>query len=182
MGGLLVVHRPPILGLILILGSLGMVIASVPLAGLGLWVTTRYGPAAIPVVAFGLALTSGLIGGFVVFVVSGVSLDAVLLAGSSIVVIGLLEMVIPLTLGWVLSERWTASFRSVLIAWPLTLATGFALFVAPGGVSRYNALFLDEPTRTVYLTGILLVVLLGPGVIGSGLRSLWIAVVHRFDR
>lgn len=89
-------------------------------------------------------------------------------------------VVVPLLVGRSILRRVTGldrenALRYAVTGWPLALAASFGLYVAPGGVARYNITFLDGPLALLAWAAWLAVVLFGPGVVGIGL-------VRLFDR
>ena len=87
-------------------------------------------------------------------------------------------VVVPLFLGRTVVRRATGvdredALRLSVMAWPLALAGSFALFVAPGGASRYNITFLSGAAAVAAWLAWALVVLVGPGLVGAGLARLF---------
>lgn len=74
----------------------------------------------------------------------------------------------------------TVALRIAVTAWPVTLASGFALFVAPGGFTggfaQSNLTTLSGVSAVLAWAGWALLALLGPGVLGS----IGVRIVRRF--
>lgn len=90
---------------------------------------------------------------------------------------GVVLAAFPLYIGRQLLERWTplAPDRALVVAvlgWPVALLASLAVFVAPGGPTRYDITVLSGGGGALAWTAIGLVVTLGPGVVGYGLVRL----------
>jgi hypothetical protein len=157
-------------GLLALLVYVGWVAGSVPLAlacyGLARWFDS-------------VDLALGYVGAVVVGVVlAGATALAIFVdpvAGGVFAVLALAAGVVlaafPLYIGRQLLERWTALApeRALVYAvsgWPVALLVSLAVFVAPGGLTRYNITFLSGPRAALAWTVMGLVVTLGPGVAG----------------
>jgi|AntRauTorcE11898_2_1112593.scaffolds.fasta_scaffold47867_2 hypothetical protein len=84
--------------------------------------------------------------------------------------------VVPLLVGRGIVRQATGvdrepALRIAVTAWPVSLAGGFALFVTPGGFAgefaHSNITTLSGATAALAWTGWAVLVLLGPGVLGS---------------
>lgn len=162
----LLVRRPPLLGFIAIFGATGMVAFAVLTTGLALALESRQP----------LVQTLGQAGGALALlaVVAGILLTITVGPGALAVMFVLLGLVgfqmgLPLLVGIAVADLRNAPARYVVLAWPPSLAAGWLLFVlpAPGGLDpfRYNALFLDGPTKAVVLLAIALVTTIGPATL-----------------
>lgn len=58
------------------------------------------------------------------------------------------------------------SLRLAVAAWPPSMLAALAAFVAPGGASRYNVLFLEGVALYTALAVVAALVLFGPAVLG----------------
>jgi hypothetical protein len=162
--------------------SFGLVVAS-PVVALAAWaLSTRRD-------YFGDALGTVVAGAVGLFAAGAVALAAFVdpAAGLTfgVVAVGaaLVLAVVPVLFGRQLLGRWTLldadeSLAYATLGWPVAMAVGAALFVAPGGLARYNVLFLEGLAATVAWTTLVLVVTLGPAVAGLGLYN----VVERVAR
>ncbi|WP_276260791.1 hypothetical protein [Haloglomus litoreum] len=58
------------------------------------------------------------------------------------------------------------ALRLSVAAWPFALLAAFGVFLAPGGVARYNVTFLTGPALYAAVAAIAALVLFGPAVLG----------------
>jgi hypothetical protein len=157
-------------GFLALLVYVGWVAGSVPLAvacyGLARWlgsVDLALGYVGAVVVGVVLAGTTAL-ALFVDPVASGTFAVLALAAG-------VVLAAFPLYIGRQLLERWAdlppdRALVFAVLGWPVALLASLAVFLAPGGPTRYNITFLSGGPAAIAWTVMGLVVTLGPGVVG----------------
>ncbi|QPV61367.1 hypothetical protein I7X12_11360 [Halosimplex litoreum] len=169
-------------GAMALVAAFGLVVASPVVAGVAWALSTRTD-------YFGDALGTVLAGAVGLFAAGAVALAvlvdpaagltfAVVAAGAALVL-----AVVPVLFGRQLLGRWTLldadeALAYATLGWPVAMVTSAVLFVAPGGFTRYNVLFLDGLAATVAWTTLVLVVTLGPALAGLALYN----AVERFAR
>jgi hypothetical protein len=104
--------------------------------------------------------------------VVGATLVAIVLAAAVVLA------VFPLYIGRQLVERWTGlpgadAQEYAVLGWPVALVASFAVFLAPGGLGRYNLTFLSGPVAALVWLVVGAVVTLGPAVAGYGAYRLF---------
>ncbi|MFB6139375.1 MAG: hypothetical protein ABEJ26_02955 [Halosimplex sp.] len=167
-------------GLLAVFVFFGLVAASPVVALAGWALSTRrdyFGDAlgAVAAVGVGLVAAGALSLALLVDPSAGLAFAAVAV-GEALVVAAF-----PVLIGRQLLERWTLldadeALEYATLGWPVAMVVTAVLFVAPGGLSRYNVLFLDGAAAAVAWLSIAVVVTLGPTVAGLGLYNL----VERF--
>lgn len=159
-------------GLFPALVYLGIVVAS-PAVAVAAWLLGRrsetFGEALATVggAAIGAVLAGGTALALFVDPLAGVTFVAVAAAGAVVLA------VFPLFIGRRLLERWTplppdAALEHVTLGWPVALVASFLVFVAPGGVGRYNASFLGGAAAILVWTFLVVLVTFGPALAGLG--------------
>jgi len=163
-------------GLLALVVYVGWVLTSVPLAlavyGLGRWLddlglALRYAGAAL--VGLVLAGTTAL----ALFVDPVAGAVFVGLAAAA----GVVLAAFPLYIGRQLLERWTTlaperALEYAVLGWPVALVGSLVVFLAPGGLGRYNVTFLTGGVAALAWVVLGLVVTLGPGVCGFAMYRL----------
>lgn len=158
---------PPFFGIFLIVGSVIAVGLSIPLGVLGAVFDRRYDPDRTLrrlVAAVGVAGVLTAVP-FALFVDPG----AAPLVGVVVLVLGAFWYVLPLAVGVWLARRRRTRIRYVVAAWPVSLVASSAAFFAPSLVGRTNLTFLDGPLAAASLVGLAVLVIAGPGIVGSEL-------------
>jgi|GEM_PF-1318981 len=169
-------------GVIALLVYYGLVAAS-PVVAFVTWAlstrTDYFGDALGSVVAGSVGLVAAGAVGLAVFVDPGAGLTfAGVAVGASLVL-----AVFPVLIGRQLLGRWTLldadeALAYATLGWPVTMVASAVLFVAPGGLARYNVLFLEGLAAVVAWMSLALIVTLGPALSGLGLYN----VVERLVR
>jgi len=163
-------------GLLAVVVYVGWVVASVPLAlavyGLSRWLddrglALRYVGAAL----VGLVLAGGTALALFVDPVAG----AVFLGLAAAA--GVVLAAFPLYIGRQLLERWTTlppgrALGYAVLGWPVALVASLVVFLAPGGLGRYNITFLTGGAAALAWVVLGLVVTVGPGVAGFAMYRL----------
>lgn len=159
-------------GLLAVAVYVGWVAGSVPLAlavaGLARWL----GSVGLAVRYVGAVVTGAALAGataLAAFVDPAAGATFAGLAAAS----GVVLAAVPLYVGRLLIERWTAldparALEFAVLGWPIALVASFAVFLSPGGPTRYNVTFLSGGVAALAWTVMGLVVTLGPGVAGVG--------------
>jgi len=157
-------------GLLAVVVYVGWVGVSVPLAlaayGLGRWLDDR-----------GLALryVGAALVGLVLAGATALALFVEPLAGAVFLGLataaGVVLAAFPLYIGRQLLERWTTlppgrAFEYAVLGWPVALFASLVVFLAPGGLARYNITFLTGGAAALTWVVLGLVVTVGPGVVG----------------
>lgn len=162
-------------GLLPVFVYVGAVVASFPAAAAALLLARRVGTRrAVTVVGvggLGLVAAAALVVGVVVG--TGVGL---VLAGYGVGAVAVL-WALPVVVGRWLVYRFTGLDVDLALGYavaglPLALAASAAWFVVPGGPSRYNLTFLTGPALWAASAVLLAIVVLGPGLVGTGLVKL----------
>lgn len=153
----------------------GLVAVS-PVVALATWAlstrTDYFGDALGTVVAGSIGLVAAGAVALAVLVDPGAGLTfAGVAVGASLVL-----AVFPVLIGRQLLGRWTLldadeALEYATLGWPVTMVISAVLFVAPGGLARYNVLFLEGLAAAVAWTTLALVVTLGPALAGLGLYN-----------
>lgn len=112
------------------------------------------------------------LGGLVVAVVTD-PIAGVLLAGFGLLALVLLWAV-PVLVGAYVVERLESTTGETALGFavaglPGAMLVSAILFLAPGGLARYNLTFLSGPVAWLFLLAFGAVVLVGPGLVGVGL-------------
>ena len=163
------------LGLLAVFVYLAAVVLSIPAAGGVLLLSRRLGVLraadVVGLAGVGVVAVVGLAVAVLVTPVAGL-----LLAGLGFVALVLLWAV-PVFVGAYVVERIEGTTGEVALGYavaalPLALLASAALFVAPGGLARYNVTFLSGPAVGVAVLGFGVLVLLGPALLGIGLNRL----------
>lgn len=162
-------------GLLVVLAYVGTVLASVPVALVALLVGLRTG-------SYRRALGYSLGGGLALLGLGSIALGVAVdpLAGATLLGVGALAVAIlgavPLVVGRELVGRLAGreiasedALKWTLAGWPVALNVSVAVFVAPGGPARYNVTFLTGLEGALSLAALLGVIVLGPGLVGTGL-------------
>ncbi|QLH80440.1 hypothetical protein [Halosimplex pelagicum] len=167
--------EPGFVGAIALVVSFGLVVAS-PVVAVAAWaLSTRrdsFGDALGTVAAVAVGLFAAVATALAAFVDPG----AGLIFGVVAVAASLVLAVFPVVFGRQLLDRWTVldadeTLQYATLGWPVAMVTSAALFVAPGGLARYNVLFLEGLAATVAWLTLVLVVTLGPAVAGLALYN-----------
>ena len=169
-------------GAVALLVYFGLVAVS-PVVALVTWAlstrTDYFGDALGTVVAGSVGLVAAVAVALAVFVDPGAGLTVAGVAVGAALVLA----VFPVVIGRQLLGRWTLldadeALEYATLGWPVTMVLSVVLFVAPGGLARYNVLFLEGLAAVVAWMTLALVVTLGPALSGLALYN----VVERFVR
>jgi hypothetical protein len=119
-----------------------------------------------------LLLVVGLLGETIAVLVWGPG-GVVVLAATVLALVSFWA-VVPLAIGAISATTGGTTMLSVVVAWPATNVLALALFAAPtptGGIDfgRYNVLFLSEAARSIALLGLVVLVALGPTLLGKAI-------------
>lgn len=163
-------------GVLALVVYVGWVAGSVPLAlalyGLARWLDS---------VDLALGYVGAVVVGVVLAGATALALFVGPIAGGIFAVLvlaaGVVLAAFPLYIGRQFLERWTSlpperALVFAVVGWPVALLASLAVFVAPGGPTRYNITFLSGPVAALAWTVMGLVVTLGPGVVGFALVRL----------
>jgi hypothetical protein len=157
-------------GFLALLVYVGWVAGSVPLA-VAVYALARW----LDSVGLAVRYVAAAVVGAVLAGVTALALFVDPVAGGTFAVLALAAGIVlaafPLYIGRQLLGRWTplAPDRALVFAvlgWPVALLASLAVFVAPGGPTRYNITFLSGGAAALAWTVMGLVVTLGPGVVG----------------
>ncbi|MFB6195382.1 MAG: hypothetical protein ABEI80_04360 [Haloplanus sp.] len=163
-------------GVLALIVYVGWVAGSGPLAlavsGLARWLDS---------VALAIRYVGAVVVGAVLAGTTALALFVDPVAGGTFAALALAAGVVlaafPLYIGRQLLERWTTlppdrALVFVVLGWPVALLASLAVFLAPGGPTRYNITVLSGGVAALAWTAMGLVATLGPGVVGFALSGL----------
>lgn len=154
---------------LLIAGSMGLTLVSVPTSVIGIFLLERSERDwTLFARSIAIALVTGVFAATVYVFLWGP--EAPLLILGTIVALLSIWAIVPLAIGAISAVADRVSMIGVLLAWPPSNLLAMALFVAPapGGIdfATHNAVSLAEPVRSILLLVIVATITFGPTAFG----------------
>ncbi|MFC7141363.1 hypothetical protein ACFQMA_16180 [Halosimplex aquaticum] len=159
-------------GLLAVFTYFGFALAS-PVVALVAWGLSKrresFRMALGSVMAGSVGLLAAVATALALFVDPGAGLTFALVAAAAALVLA----AFPLLIGRQLLDRWTPlgpdeALEYATLGWPVAMVLSAVFFVAPGGLGRYNVLFLSGGAAAVAWLVLAVVVTLGPALAGLG--------------